>query len=886
MTASKIVLNAASGVGGDPLNVENVFSTYLYDGTGAVQTITNDINLGDNLSGPYTEIADPTASSVGGYLYRNSDLSGNADGKTLTFSGWAYNTGGNFWLYKTQPSQDTGTRFAAIMSNGLFKVEGYNSSNAKILDTGWRTVTLNNWYHFLISVDLSSTSNRYLYINDAQELGPSSSWTTYTNDSIDFTNSHHYVNAYRSSANNGVDAGGGLAQIYLDYTYRDLSVVSNRRTFVTANTAPAGNLSSLNPILYLPFDATNSTGSNLGTGGNFVAYNTSYFEAKETGGPGYDAGSGEGGLVWVKGRSGTAGDSAWGGDIAHNLFDSSAPQQPMNSAKTDARTNFGAAGVNFTSTGFTVGYNGFNDLNYSTFPYVSWTFRKAKKFFDVVTWTGDGVAGREISHDLGSAPGTMIIKKTSAAEQWAVYHRSEGNTKYGMLDQTAAFSAFSGAWNNTTPTDTVFTVGNWAKVNQSGQTYVAYLFAHNDGDGDFGPTGDQDIIKCGSYTGTGATGNNVNLGFEPQWLMIKRTDSTGNWQIADVMRGMPNNGGAGAYQRLSANLSDAEVNGQEGPIPTSTGFVLNSTSTDTNGNGNTYIYIAIRRPTAVPETATDVFAIDTSVNASFPRFTSNFPVDFAISTTTNAGDPRAASSRLTSGKWMRTNGTNAESTNSAYVFDSNDGYFDSTLTNGLAWMWKRAPNFCDVVAYTGNGTAGRTVSHNLGVAPEMMWVKRTNSSTDWRVYHKDIGNTHNLQLNTTAAKEDALYWNDTTPTNTVFTLNNFGDVNGSGQNYISYLFTSLDGISKVGSVTQSGTTNVDCGFTSGARFVLLKRTDASGDWYIWDSTRGIVSGNDPYLLLNSTAAQVAVQDYINPLPSGFTITSNFDFGDYIFYAIA
>ena len=79
---------------------------------------------------------------------------------------------------------------------------------------------------------------------------------------------------------------------------------------------------------------------------------------------------------------------------------------------------------------------------------------------------------------------------------------------------------------------------------------------------------------------------------------------------------------------------------------------------------------------------------------------------------------------------------------------------------------------------------------------------------------------------------------------------------------------------------------MDCGFTSGARFVLLKRTDASGDWYVWDSERGIVSGNDPYLLLNSTAAEVTNTDYIDPLASGFTITSNFTAGDYIFYAIA
>jgi len=192
----------------------------------------------------------------------------------------------------------------------------------------------------------------------------------------------------------------------------------------------------------------------------------------------------------------------------------------------------------------------------------------------------------------------------------------------------------------------------------------------------------------------------------------------------------------------------------------------------------------------------------------------------------------------------------------------------------------------DVVAYTGTGSA-RTVAHNLGVAPEMMWVKKRSGSGNWAVYAAPLGATNYLILNSngrTFAYDG--YWNDTTPTSSVFSLKTDALVNASGSTYIAYLFATLAGISKVGSVTHSGTTNVDCGFTSGARFVLLKRTDATGDWYVWDSERGIVSGNDPYLLLNSTAAQVTNTDYIDPLSSGFTITSSFTAGDYIFYAIA
>jgi hypothetical protein len=115
----------------------------------------------------------------------------------------------------------------------------------------------------------------------------------------------------------------------------------------------------------------------------------------------------------------------------------------------------------------------------------------------------------------------------------------------------------------------------------------------------------------------------------------------------------------------------------------------------------------------------------------------------------------------------------------------------------------------------------------------------------------------------------------------------------AGSTYIAYLFATLAGVSKVGSYTGTAADlNVDCGFSAGARFILIKRTDDTGDWYVWDSARGIVAGNDPYLLLNSTAAEVTGTDYIDPLSSGFTVTSsapaalNASGGTYIFLAIA
>jgi hypothetical protein len=124
-------------------------------------------------------------------------------------------------------------------------------------------------------------------------------------------------------------------------------------------------------------------------------------------------------------------------------------------------------------------------------------------------------------------------------------------------------------------------------------------------------------------------------------------------------------------------------------------------------------------------------------------------------------------------------------------------------------------------------------------------------------------------------------------------LVNSGSMNGSGQAIVAYLFASCPGVSKVGSYTGTAATQIiNCGFTGGARFVLIKRIDASGDWYVWDSARGIVAGNDPYLLLNSTAAEVTSTDYVDTAASGFELTStapaaiNASGGTYIFLAIA
>jgi len=602
--------------------------------------------------------------------------------------------------------------------------------------------------------------------------------------------------------------------------------------------------------------------------------------------------AGEGGLTWIKIRGGFNAPSG------HHLYDTErGATKKLRSDSSDAEDTVSTGLTAFNSNGFALGANVGVNGGGSGDTYASWTFRKAEKFFDVVTYTGNGVQGRSIAHNLGSTPGCIIVKKTNAAgTDWAVYHRGvDASSPEGYhirLNTTAARQATIYTWGNTAPTSTAFFVGNSGFTNNNTDTYVAYLFAHNDGDGNFGPDG-SDIIKCGSYTGNGsATGPSVNLGFEPQWLLIRNVDRADDWVLIDAMRGIPSSSDGPAVLRPESSAveyaSGSSFSQASRVDLTATGFDVKSSNSRVNGSSQNMIYIAIRRgPLAPPESATDVFAISDRKN-EIPSFPSGFPVDFLIGPRTiNGTDNNEVKTRLISGGYLRTNTTGAENASSQVAnFAHNDGFFNfsGANTNQYSWMWKRAPNYMDVVAFESqaSGTA-KSFNHSLSVIPEMVWLKNRPNSDPWIVYHKDTGTSKYLGLQSNGVGLTQSNW-ITLSDSAVSGISTSLMYNNS--NYIAYLFASLAGISKVGSVTHSGTTNVDCGFTSGARFVLLKRTDASGDWYIWDSTRGIVSGNDPYLLLNTTAAEVTNTDYIDPLSSGFTITSSFTAGTYIFYAIA
>ena len=199
----------------------------------------------------------------------------------------------------------------------------------------------------------------------------------------------------------------------------------------------------------------------------------------------------------------------------------------------------------------------------------------------------------------------------------------------------------------------------------------------------------------------------------------------------------------------------------------------------------------------------------------------------------------------------------------------------------------------DVVCYTGTG-ANATQTHNLAAVPEMMIVKKRSATANWAVYHSALGAAGYILLNTTAASTtSSTFWQSTTPTSTNFYTGTNGNVGDSGQTYVAYLFATCAGVSKVGTYTGNGSTQtINCGFTGGARFVLIKRTDSTGDWYVYDTARGMTVLTDPYLLLNSTAAEAATLGSVTTVTTGFAVNAsilaaiNTNAATYIFLAVA
>lgn len=591
-----------------------------------------------------------------------------------------------------------------------------------------------------------------------------------------------------------------------------------------------------------------------------------------------------GGMVHIKNRFNTGGTYT----ASHNIFDTAMGMLAGGSPRLLTENTDPIAGttnyVISTSSGFNLGVNAAGAMvNAAGNSYVDYIWRNAKDFFQVLKVTKS--AGSNLVIDLSPYMAVVgaVTVKSLASGSWYKWHRSLPAGQLLIGETTAAATALG----HITVVGTTLTLVDGVIANGD---YHIECYAHD--------TGADWIIKCGSFT-TDASGNaTVDCGGEVQYVQWKDV-AAGYCGVFDTARGMPSGGVNGA--RLFQNSSDAE-DAYGSTFPTATGFQTIGGGIHTSA---THIYIVVRRPCKPPTSGAQVFnAQQWTGNDTARKITGVcLPPDLAFirDKSSATGYGFVVQDRLRgAGNELQTWNTSAEGTGltaclSSFDMDGvslgtdspNHGYNKSSNPE-IGLFFRRAPGVLDIVCDKGTGAA-HPVAHNLESVPELAIRKARNAVAHWVCYAAPLGNSARIVLSSEGAvsTEDALTWNATSPTSSAFTVGT-ARVNDPDVDYFTILFATLPGISKVSKFTKVAgvSLNVDCGFTTGSRFLLAKST-GTGPWYLWDSVRGIVAGSDPYLLLNSAAAEVTNTDWIDPYALGFTVPDGgLPAGEYVYVSIS
>lgn len=267
-------------------------------------------------------------------------------------------------------------------------------------------------------------------------------------------------------------------------------------------------------------------------------------------------------------------------------------------------------------------------------------------------------------------------------------------------------------------------------------------------------------------------------------------------------------------------------------------------------------------------------------------------------------DHRLVNSSIGVGKALRsnTNGGDVSEANGVTAF-GNDGFtvgsetgYNGSTINFVAWAWKANGGTTStntsgtiastvqantnagfsIVTYTGTGTAG-TIGHGLGKAPEWILVKNRDQADDWVIYHIFNGNTHYVKLNSGAGKLDNTFWNDTTPTSSVFSVSTHHSNNASTEKYVAYCWAGIEGFSSFGGWTTASDNVkgpfIHCGFKP--KFVMIKMMQTGDGWGILDSVRNTYNPRNTILFANTTAANSTNEAYdVDFLSTGFQVTTS------------
>ena len=842
-----------------------------------------------------------------------SVATGNND---FTLSTWVYlnNMPSNFASVIT--TQNNFYFYILIASDGSVKTYNQNvevNSAASVITTG-------QWYNIVATLD--STNGKNVYVN-----GSNVATSSDTSNCNSLTGGHNAVGYYTTD--------GSTLQYYLDgkidqvRIYSSVLSSSDVTNLYNESSVPTANL-----VAHYKLDGDARDEQQLYDG---AATNVTYaYDGTATNVTYQEATNFSPDLVWVKHRNHPTAHS-------HNLADSvRGATKLLYSNTTDAEETITNSITSFDSNGFTIGNSA--AVNGSPYNYAAWCFNAGT---DAAASNTDGVTSGSVTavtstvkadteagfsicefttpssgkpswgHGLSQAPELIIVKNAENTGSWFIWSPSILGQKELRLNTTAAATSYSPDFISADSSKIDLGSGSF-NIGVSSR-HINYNFHSVDG-----------IQKVGSYTSDGSDGDVfVETNFEPAFLMIKNAGSAHDWVIFDNKRDTANL----RDSKLSPNTSGAEYSATSiGVDFTSDGFVIRGTDDAINDATDTFIYLAIAAdPDTTTPTVENSFDVVTYTgNGGTQSIDVDFKPDLVWiknrNNSSNSTHDHSLFDSIRGNYRVRSNSTGAENDYSSHFGGIDANGF--TVTSGLAlndtsgtyvaWCWKAgshddnlpqintegsidsvvsvndAAGF-SIVKYTGNGTTGATVGHGMSSTPQMMISKRTDTADNWNVYTEPTGNTGILYLNLSDAFTTVSNrFNNTSPTSEVFTLGNSVSINANGGEYIAYCFTSISGYQEVGSYSGTGaTTNkITTGFKP--RFLLVKQTNTTRNWYIIDSTRNPSDPRNLLLIPNDSATEFAGSGdvYCDFLSDGFEWTSsagdavNQSGGTYIYLAIA
>ena len=543
------------------------------------------------------------------------------------------------------------------------------------------------------------------------------------------------------------------------------------------------------------------------------------------------------------------------------------------------------------------------DLNLSV------QFKKKKKFFDVQTWTGDGVYGKEIFHDLDCEPGFIMIKRLDANDDWFAYHKYSDPTAperywyYALMDAQArkwvSNSVYALKPNGTKSVLLTNTTANSSAgqyTNYNGAPYIGYFFADK-GSGGFGDDGTEDAIACGVGVVRAdrfAADAFNECGFEPDLVLVRNKTETDYWRLINTSSGWFDNfyeNIGGTTRAKSPFFNTTSQAGQTSWMRISNeanGFWIENGTGSGMGEGDEFIWIAVRKPQKTAEQynlahsgvgGTSFFQAfkGSGINRT-PREQPGFTPDMAFykgglfsgSTVNPWVQFKSMGTQVGNGiedgqiyGTLRSNsnipveidpaGGGANNYNigiieKGYIVHS-DGSYTTDANTGM-YVFRKARGFFDDISWTYNNVGVQTVRHSLGVKPEFMVVKALRDSdvdySKWKIYHAGIGATMGATIGASevvSAFAAQTWWNNTEPTaSEIFTgpgISNGSSIAG-GNGLRAFMFSSVEGICKVGVYTGTNQAiDVNCGFSSAPRFIMIKNANTTDSFYIWDNMQGM-----------------------------------------------